>query len=212
MTTPDKKSISPDTAALGIPSRLRTRTGLALTLLGLLVFLVGVRPSIFGLDRSPVVGFVQISVFLVGLAIICVGGYICLVAFWQNGRYWLAAGCHRLCGRRFCRDGGCVWHGHADFSGNTVLRSVAGGGRADWRSGHRGGIPADDPVPQAYPRSRGRLVFYADSKTPQPGRFDSVLCGGHMSAFSKKYGSWALVTGAAMGLGAEFAHQLAARG
>ena len=33
-----------------------------------------------------------------------------------------------------------------------------------------------------------------------------------MSAFSEKYGRWALVTGAAMGLGAEFARQLAREG
>jgi hypothetical protein len=91
MTTPDKRNISPDTTSIGIPSRLRTRTGLMLTLLGLFVFLVGARPSLFGLDRSPVVGFVQISIFLVGLAIICVGGYICLVAFWQNGYRTIAA-------------------------------------------------------------------------------------------------------------------------
>jgi hypothetical protein len=32
-----------------------------------------------------VVGFVQISVFLVGLAIICIGGYITLMSFWKNG-------------------------------------------------------------------------------------------------------------------------------
>jgi hypothetical protein len=58
---------------------------LSITLIGLLVFLVGARPALFNLDRSPVVGFVQISVFLVGLAIICIGGYICMMAFWRNG-------------------------------------------------------------------------------------------------------------------------------
>jgi hypothetical protein len=86
MNTDVKPSVSPDTTPLGaIPSRFRVRTGLSITLVGLLVFLVGARPAIFTLDRSPVVGFVQISVFLVGLASICIGGYICLMAFWQNG-------------------------------------------------------------------------------------------------------------------------------
>ena len=64
---------------------MRIRTGLFLVLFGLLVFLIGVRPAFFGMDRSPVVGFVQISVFLVGLAVICIGGYISLMAFWKNG-------------------------------------------------------------------------------------------------------------------------------
>jgi hypothetical protein len=64
---------------------MRIRTGLVLVLIGLVVFLVGARPQIFGLDRSPVVGFVQIAVFLVGLAIVCIGGYISLMAFWNNG-------------------------------------------------------------------------------------------------------------------------------
>ncbi len=79
--TPEKKATSPENA----PSRWRIRTGLALVLLGFLVFMIGVRPSIFHLDRSPVVGFIQISVLLVGLAIICIGGYISLTAFWRNG-------------------------------------------------------------------------------------------------------------------------------
>ena len=70
---------------------MRVRFGLILTLFGLLVFLVGARPALFGLDRSPVVGFVQISVFLVGLAIICIGGYIGLMSFWRNGDRTIAA-------------------------------------------------------------------------------------------------------------------------
>jgi len=76
-------TLSPETTPLA--SRFRIRVGLIMTLIGLLVFLVGARPSLFGLDRSPVVGFVQISVFLVGLSIICIGGYVCMRPFWQNG-------------------------------------------------------------------------------------------------------------------------------
>lgn len=91
MTPPEKSTPQPDTTPTGIPSRMRTRFGLSLTLLGLVIFLVGARPAIFGLDRSPVVGFVQIAVFLVGLAIVCIGGYICLVSFWKNGTRTIAA-------------------------------------------------------------------------------------------------------------------------
>ena len=83
--------ISPDTSPENIPSRFRIRAGLLLTLIGLLVFLVGVRPAIFGLDRSPVVGFVQIAVFLVGMAIICLGGYVSMMAFWGNGERTIPA-------------------------------------------------------------------------------------------------------------------------
>jgi hypothetical protein len=52
------------------------------TFLGLLIFIIGAKPDWFGWDRSPVVGFVQIAVFLAGLAIICLGGYIGLLALW----------------------------------------------------------------------------------------------------------------------------------
>jgi hypothetical protein len=45
---------------------------------------VGAKPGWFGWDRSPVVGFVQIAVFLIGLAMICVGGYVGLVALWDS--------------------------------------------------------------------------------------------------------------------------------
>lgn len=69
----------------------RIRIGLSLTLIGLIVFLVGARPSIFALDRSPVIGFVQIAVFLIGLAIICIGGFISLMALWKNRQPSIAA-------------------------------------------------------------------------------------------------------------------------
>ncbi len=70
--------------AHGQPSSIRLRTGLAVTLVGLFVFIVGAKPNWFGWDRSPVVGFVQISVFLIGLALICLGGYVGVLALWNG--------------------------------------------------------------------------------------------------------------------------------
>lgn len=63
-------------------SYLRVRFSFIMTLFGLFIFVVGAKPNWFGWDRSPVVGFVQIAVFLIGLALICVGGYVGLVALW----------------------------------------------------------------------------------------------------------------------------------
>ena len=63
-------------------SRLRIRLSLILIGLGLFIFTVGAKPGWFGWDRSTVVGFIQISVFLIGLAMICVGGSIGLIALW----------------------------------------------------------------------------------------------------------------------------------
>jgi hypothetical protein len=62
----------------------RIRVGLLITLFGFLIFLLGTTPSLFGLDRSPVIGFIQIAVFLVGLALICLGGYFSIMALWKN--------------------------------------------------------------------------------------------------------------------------------
>ena len=72
-------------------SRRRIRFGLTTTLLGFMIFLLGARPGIFGLDRSPVIGFVQIATFLVGLAVICIGGYTSLMALWKNRSPSIAA-------------------------------------------------------------------------------------------------------------------------
>ena len=62
----------------------RIRMGMILMLVGFVIFLLGATPDLFGLDRSPVIGFVQIAVFLIGLAIICLGGYICINALWND--------------------------------------------------------------------------------------------------------------------------------
>lgn len=71
--------------------RVRIRAGLVIIIIGLLIFVVGVDPAIFGMDRSPVTGFVQIAVFLVGLAFICMGGYVTLNALWNGTPKSIAA-------------------------------------------------------------------------------------------------------------------------
>lgn len=71
--------------------RLRTRIGLGATILGFLIYLLGAEPGLFGVDRSPVVGFVQIATFIVGLGIICLGGYISLAALWNGGQKSIAS-------------------------------------------------------------------------------------------------------------------------
>ena len=60
----------------------RIYVSLVVTFLGLLIFTIGTKPDWFGWDRSPVVGFVQIAVFLAGLAFICLGGYMGLLTLW----------------------------------------------------------------------------------------------------------------------------------
>ena len=67
-------------------NHFRMRLGMGITILGLLIYLLGADPGLFGLDRSPVMGFVQICVLLVGLAIICLGGYITLNSLWNGSQ------------------------------------------------------------------------------------------------------------------------------
>lgn len=88
----EKSAFSPvDTVRLKHPSQARIRAGLFITLFGLFVFIVGAKPGWLGWDRSRVVGFVQIAVFLVGLALICFGGYITLLALWKGRQRSIAA-------------------------------------------------------------------------------------------------------------------------
>jgi len=63
----------------------RARQWMTVVLLGLLIFIIGVEPDLIGMDRSPVVGFVQIGTWLAGLAILLLASYA-TVRVVRNGR------------------------------------------------------------------------------------------------------------------------------
>jgi hypothetical protein len=71
--------------------RRRSIAGIIIAIVGFAIFILGTSPELFGLDRSPVIGFVQITVFLIGLAIICIGGYLSLTAMWNGEPRTIAA-------------------------------------------------------------------------------------------------------------------------
>ena len=71
-------------------SPTRLRWGWMGAVFGMAVFLLGAKPEWLGLDRSEVVGFVQIAVFLVGLAILCISGYIGMLSLWGTGERSIA--------------------------------------------------------------------------------------------------------------------------
>ena len=81
----------PDVSAQEPPSRTRVRFGLIVILLGFFIFVIGAKPAWFGWDNSPTVGFVQVSILLVGLGIICLGGYLGLLALWKGKERTIAA-------------------------------------------------------------------------------------------------------------------------
>ena len=64
----------------------RLNISLALSLGGFFIFLIGADPGLFGLDRSPLIGFVQTATFSVGLALLCLGGFISLKICQQSNQ------------------------------------------------------------------------------------------------------------------------------
>ena len=80
------KEISPSDITLPVYPlpKVRIRISLFGIMFGFLVVLIGAKPDWFGLDRSPVVGFIQIAVMLIGLAIICISGYTASHALWRK--------------------------------------------------------------------------------------------------------------------------------
>jgi hypothetical protein len=66
-------------------NNLRLKFGIGLSIAGFLVFILGADPGLFNLDRSPFVGFVQTATFSIGLAMLCLGGFISLKACQNSG-------------------------------------------------------------------------------------------------------------------------------
>jgi hypothetical protein len=65
-------------------SGARLRLALSLTLIGLFILIVGAKPGWFGWSHTAGVGFVKISVFLLGLGVICAGGLVGLPPLWKG--------------------------------------------------------------------------------------------------------------------------------
>jgi hypothetical protein len=63
-------------------SYLRVRFSLTCVGIGLFIFVIGAKPNWFGWSMIPEVGFFQIVVFLIGLALVCIGGFIGISALW----------------------------------------------------------------------------------------------------------------------------------
>lgn len=69
----------------------RLKFSLTMLMVGFLVFILGLEPGLFGLNRSTSIGFVQIIVLLIGLAIITWAAYLTLSCFWPKGKKSLLA-------------------------------------------------------------------------------------------------------------------------
>jgi hypothetical protein len=63
----------------------RARRWMTVVFVSLLVFLIGIQPDLIGMNRSQTVGFVQIGVWLVGLAFLLLGAYA-TVRVVRNGK------------------------------------------------------------------------------------------------------------------------------
>lgn len=59
------------------------RVGLTLSLIGVLILVIGLRPDLFGLDRGLYIGFTQIITVLFGIAVLTIGANSTINAFWS---------------------------------------------------------------------------------------------------------------------------------
>lgn len=87
---PEKKT-EEETRELPRLPRVRMRYSTYAVIVGFLIFLLGAKPEFFGMNISPVVGFVQISVMIIGLGIVCLSGYWLVHALWRGTTPSIAA-------------------------------------------------------------------------------------------------------------------------
>ncbi|MEJ2570215.1 MAG: hypothetical protein P8Y98_06705 [Anaerolineales bacterium] len=61
------------------PYQIRwARYWMTLVFVGFMIFIIGIQPDLIGMNRSEVVGFIQVDVWLVGLAILLASAYACV--------------------------------------------------------------------------------------------------------------------------------------
>ena len=115
MNTPTQPA---ENASRTLPTSDRIRLGLIVTFLGLVIFVVGAKPEWLGLDHSPVIGLAQICVFLIGLAMTCLGGDIGLTGIWGGEEKSIAADI----GQRLVATGYVIsaFSGMADIFGMSI--------------------------------------------------------------------------------------------
>lgn len=71
--------------------RFRGRFGLTLLIIGFIIFIIGAKPEVFGLNRGVSIGFVQIIVILLGLGVLTWGGSLALLSLWGKNTKSLLA-------------------------------------------------------------------------------------------------------------------------
>jgi hypothetical protein len=62
----------------------KIKFGIGIVIIGLFTYFLGADPGLFGMDRSPIIGLIQILVFMIGLAIMCIGGHITFAGIWNG--------------------------------------------------------------------------------------------------------------------------------
>lgn len=79
---PDNK---PEIVETGFPFS-KARLAITFVIIGFLIFLFGLRPDLFGLDRGRSIGLIQIITILLGLGIITWSGTIILRRLWNGNK------------------------------------------------------------------------------------------------------------------------------